>query len=170
MDDARPLPSGTYDFRRRFNADGAPHPKNNPELFTGLLRSRILAFFADLAVIAVLIFGAAILFGILGILSLGLLWPGFGVLSPVLFFGYFTLTLGGSRSATPGMQWQGIEMRTWDGHRPGYVQAFVQTFLFYLTATPLFGVSLAVALFNARKRCLHDYFSGSVFIRSRPAA
>lgn len=162
------FPSSDY-FRQSFEARGAPSPADNPAAFTGLLRSRILAFFADIAAIAVLLFAASILFGILGVLSLGVLWPGFGLLTPVLFFAYFTMTLGGARSATPGMQWQGIEMRTWDGLRPGYVQAFVQTLLFYITATPLFGLSLAVALFNRRKRCLHDYFSGSVFIRAGTA-
>ncbi len=168
MDDARGVfPSSEY-FKNNFGADGAPNPRDNPAAFSGLLRSRILAFFADLAIIGVLIFGASILFGILGILSLGLLWPGFGLIVPILFFAYFTLTLGGASAATPGMQWQGIAMRTWDGLKPGYVQAFVQTFLFYLTATPLFGLSLAVALFNARKRCLHDFFTGSVFIRVAP--
>ena len=168
MDDARGnFPSSDF-FRNSFNAEGAPDPSTQPELFTGILRSRIYAFLADLAVIFVLLFGATVLFGILGILSFGLLWPGLGALMPLLFFAYFTLTLGGSRSATPGMQWQEIEMRTWDGLRPGHVQAFVQTFLFYILATPLLGLSLVVALFNARKRCLHDIFSGSVFIRTRP--
>ncbi|AWZ00794.1 RDD family protein [Rhodobiaceae bacterium] len=170
MDDAQGNSRGNFLSSEyigdRFNAAGAPNPVDNPEAFKGLLRSRILAFLADLAAIAVLFFAASILFGILGILSLGVLWPGFGLITPVLFFAYFTMTLGGSRSATPGMQWQGIEMRTWDGLRPGYVQAFVQTLLFYITATPLFGLSLAVALFNRRKRCLHDFFSGSVFIRT----
>ncbi len=169
MNDARgTFPSSAY-FRNSFNAHGAPNPQENPAAFAGLLRSRILAFFADLAIIGVLIFGASILFAILGILSLGLLWPGFGLLVPIMFFAYFTVTLGGNKSATPGMQWQGIAMRTWDGLKPGHVQAFVQTFLFYLMATPLLGFSLAVAFFNARKRCLHDYFTGSVFIRVRPA-
>jgi len=159
------FPSSDY-FRQSFEAEGAPNPADNPAAFKGLLRSRVLAFFADLAAIIVLFFAASILFGILGVLSLGVLWPGFGLIMPVLFFAYFTMTLGGHRSATPGMQWQGVEMRTWDGLRPGYVQAFVQTLLFYITATPLFGLSLIVALFNRRKRCLHDYFSGSVFIRT----
>ncbi len=162
------FPSSDY-FRQSFEADGAPNPTDNPAAFRGLLRSRILAFFADLAAIIVLFFAASILFGILGVLSLGVLWPGFGLIMPVLFFAYFTMTLGGNRSATPGMQWQGVEMRTWDGLRPGYVQAFVQTLLFYITATPLFGLSLVVALFNRRKRCLHDYFSGSVFVRTNRA-
>lgn len=169
MDNARGELSSSEFFRNSFHAEGAPNSKESPEAFAGLLRSRFFAFLADMAVITVLIFSAAMLFGILGILSLGILWPGFGIITPGLFFAYFTLTLGGSNSATPGMQWQGIKMRTWDGFDPGYVQAFAQTFLFYLITTPLLGLSLLVALFNSRKRCLHDYLSGSVFIRVRPA-
>jgi uncharacterized RDD family membrane protein YckC len=165
MDDARGMPSSSDFLRNSFHAKEAPNPRDNPNAFAGLLRSRVFAFLADMLIIGVLLFGAGVLFGILGILSFGLLWPGFGVIVPLLFFAYFTLTLGGLRSATPGMQWQGIEMRTWEGRKPGYVQAFVQTFLFYVLATPLLGLSLLVALFNVRKRCLHDYFSGSLFVR-----
>ena len=62
--------------------------------FEGIIIARCLAFIADLAVILVLLVAASIVFGVLGILSFGLLWPG-AALSPLLIIAYFTLTLGG---------------------------------------------------------------------------
>ena len=68
-------------------------------------------------------------------------------------------------SATPGMRWQGIELRTWDGRRPGYIQGALQTILFYVTTAAITPLVLLVPFFNERRRCLHDYFCGTVFVR-----
>jgi uncharacterized RDD family membrane protein YckC len=132
--------------------------------FDGIVVARCFAFLADLLVICVLLLAANILFGFLGILTFGLLWPG-AALTPLLALAYFTLTLGGPRSATPGMRWQGIELRTWDGRRPGYLQGALQTILFYVTTAVITPFILVVPLFNARRRCLHDYLCGTVFVR-----
>lgn len=133
--------------------------------FEGIIWARSLAFIADLLIITVLLLATTIVFMVLGTLTFGLLWPGVS-LSPVIALAYFTLTLGGPNSATPGMRWQGIELRTWDGKRPGYVQAALQTVLFYVTV-PLGTVLLLIVPFlNARRRCLHDYLCGTVFVRS----
>ena len=132
--------------------------------FDGIIIARCLAFIADLAVILVLLVTASILFGILGVLTFGLLWPG-AALTPLLIVAYFTLTLGGRNSATPGMRWQGIELRAWNGNRPGYLQAFLQTLLFYVTVTVGTALVLLVPFFNRRRRCLHDYLCGTVFVR-----
>ncbi len=143
-------------------SEGAAWPE---DAFEGIIIARCLAFIADLAVILVLLIAASIIFGILGVLSFGLLWPG-AALSPLLVIAYFTLTLGGRYSATPGMRWQGIELRAWNGNRPGYLQAFLQTLLFYVTVTVGTFLVLLVPFFNKRRRCLHDYLCGTVFIRS----
>ena len=99
----------------------------------------------------------------LGIFTFGLLWPG-AALSPLVALAYFTLTLGGRHSATPGMRWQDIELRTWNGRRPGYLQAALQTILFYVTVS-VAALVLVVPFFTARRRCLHDYLCGTVFVR-----
>lgn len=132
--------------------------------FDGIIAARCMAFLADLLVILVLLIAANILFGILGILTFGLLWPG-AALTPLIALAYFTLSLGGRHSATPGMRWQGIELRTWDGRRPGYLQGALQTLLFYVTVTVGTVLVLLVPLFNTRRRCLHDYLCGTVFVR-----
>lgn len=132
--------------------------------FDGVILARSLAYLADLLILSVLTFAAAIIFGILGILTFGLLWPG-AALWPLLTLAYFVLSLGGPRSATPGMLWQGIELRTWDGLRPGYVQAAVQTVLFYLTVGVSWAIVLIVPFLNSRKRGLHDILCGTVVVR-----
>ena len=133
--------------------------------FEGVILARCLAFLADLLVICVLLVLSSVIFGVLGILTFGLLWPG-AALTPLIVLAYFTFTLGGRYSATPGMRWQGIELRAWNGNRPGYLQAFLQTILFYVTVTVGTVLVLLVPLFNERRRCLHDYLCGTVFVRS----
>ncbi|MDR3499973.1 MAG: RDD family protein [Parvibaculum sp.] len=132
--------------------------------FDGVVFARSVAYIADLVLISFLILVATIVFGILGILTLGLLWPG-AALSPLIGLAYFTLSLGGPNSATPGMRWQGIELRTWDGRRPGYLQGALQTLLFYVSVTVGTLLVLLVPFFNTRRRCLHDYLCGTVVIR-----
>lgn len=132
--------------------------------FEGVILARSLAYIADLLILAVITFAAAIAFGILGILTFGLLWPG-AALWPLLTFAYFVLTLGGPHSATPGMRWQGIELRTWDGRRPGYVQAALQTVLFYVTVGVSWALVLIIPFLNERRRGLHDFLCGTVVVR-----
>lgn len=132
--------------------------------FDGVIAARCFAFLADLLVVCVLLLAASALFAILGILTFGLLWPG-AALTPLIALAYFTLSLGGRHSATPGMRWQGIELRTWDGRRPGYLQGALQTLLFYVTVSVTTVFVLLVPFFNERRRCLHDYLCGTVFVR-----
>jgi len=135
------------------------------DAFDGVIWARSLAFLADLTVIVIAALAATIIFGILGALTFGLLWPGIS-LTPLIALAYFTFTLGGPRSATPGMRWQGVELRTWDGQRPGYLQAALQTILFYVTIPFGTVLLLIVPFLNYRRRCLHDYLCGTVFVRT----
>ena len=132
--------------------------------FDGIILARSIAYIADLLILSVILFAATIAFGILGILTFGLLWPG-ATLGPLLTLAYFVLGLGGPHSATPGMRWQGIELRTWDGRRPGYVQAALQTILFYVTVGVSWALVLVIPLLNDRRRGLHDILCGTVVIR-----
>jgi uncharacterized RDD family membrane protein YckC len=58
-----------------------------------------------------------------------------------------------------------VEIRSWTGRRPDYVQAFLMTALFYATVLPTGFLVLAVALFNDRQRTLHDYLVGTLGVR-----
>lgn len=144
-----------------------PEPFAAPEYYRGILARRVSAYWVDLFCIAVLVALAWLALWILTIASLGLLSPLLFILAsiPVL---YHTLSIGGPRSATPGMRLTGIEVRSWTGERPGYLQAFVQTILFYVTVYPTWSLVLLVALFNQRRRTLHDILAGTLVIRQSP--
>lgn len=134
--------------------------------FRGILMRRFFAFLFDMVALLFLAAIGLVISFVLTLLTLGLAAPIMGVVWVVIFFAYFTLTLGGPRSATPGMVRQGIEMRAWDGERPSHIQALFHTFLFYIVFSVTSIVFVLVPLFNARRRNLHDFFSGSVFINT----
>jgi len=146
-----------------------PEPFASPEYYRGVLARRVLAYWVDLLCIGLLIALAWIVFWMLAIASLGLLSPLLLILGliPVL---YHTLTIGGPRSATPGMRLAGVEVRSWTGERPSYLQAFVQTILFYVTVYPTGSLVLLIALFDRRRRTLHDILAGTLVIRQSPEA
>ncbi|GGD11470.1 RDD family protein [Pyruvatibacter mobilis] len=136
-----------------------------PELFEGVLGKRVIAFLVDWALLAVATVFLTIILAILGIFTLGLLWPLISPLAALMWLGYFAVTIGGPTSATPGMRFTGIEVRTWDGARPGMVQGALQSLLFWLSWTVTVFVVL-VPLFNQRRRCLHDYLIGTIVINT----
>tara|TARA_A100001037_G_C14714881_1_gene442040 strand:+ start:346 stop:585 length:240 start_codon:yes stop_codon:yes gene_type:complete len=76
--------------------------------------------------------------------------------------------IGGSRSATCGMQVMGVEVRATDSAQPSLLQAFVMTALFYLSVTFLTPFILLTALFNDRSRCVHDILLGTTVILTYP--
>ena len=146
-----------------------PEPFAAPTYYQGVLSRRVFAYWIDLICIGLLIVLAWIGFWMLAIVSFGLLSPLLLILGliPVL---YHTLTIGGPGSATPGMRVTGVEVRSWTGERPSYLQAFVQTILFYVTVYPTWSLVLLVALFNERRRTLHDILAGTLVIRQFPEA
>jgi uncharacterized RDD family membrane protein YckC len=150
--------------------ESAPDPLDHPEYYDGVVLRRVLGHLVDLFLICTLILAFGVFFLALGVLSLGLLWVPLLALSPVVTLAYDALQVGGRHSATPGMRLFGIEVRSWNSARPELAQAFVRALLFwglsYMTATLLMWLVLGFALFNTRRRCLHDYLSGTVVIRS----
>lgn len=146
-----------------------PEPFAAPEYYQGVLIRRAFAYWVDLLCIGLLIALAWVVFSMLAIASLGLLSPLLLILGliPVL---YHTLTIGGPHSATPGMRLTGVEVRSWTGERPSYLQAFVQTILFYVTVYPTWSLVLVIALLDRRRRTLHDMLAGTLVIRISPQA
>ena len=137
-----------------------------PAAFEGVSSRRAVAYLIDVFVIALLYIPFGVAAGLLGLLSFGLLFgPAFALLA-LLPLAYHVCLIGGPGSATLGMRWMDVEVRTWDGNPPGFVQAAVQTVLFYLSVGVLTPLILLVALFNDQARCLHDYLCGAVVIRT----
>ena len=140
-------------------------PDRYPELFDGVLSKRIFAFGIDWLLLSVATVFLTLVFAFLGLLTLGLLWGLLPVVAPLMWLGYFTFTIGSPSSATPGMKFMGVEVRTWDGARPHYIQGALQTLVFYISWSATVFL-LIVPLFNKRRRALHDYLIGTVLINS----
>jgi uncharacterized RDD family membrane protein YckC len=147
----------------------AYNPAANPELFEGVLGRRIIAFVIDVIIIAVPLVIAWICILIFGLITFGLGWALFWVFSPAsiiwaLF--YYGLTLGGPASATIGMRAMELEMRTWYGASAYFVLGAVHAIVFWITVSVLTPLILLVALFNSRRRLLHDMLVGVVLINN----
>jgi len=152
--------------------DVKPHaydPIANPELFTGVLSRRLVAFFIDVIIIAVPVVAAAIFIFLFGIVTLGLGWLLFWLLSPasvIWALAYYGLTMGGAASATIGMRAMDIEIRTWYG-APAYVLlGAVHAVVYWVSISVLTPLILLVGLFNTRRRLLHDMLVGTVVINN----
>lgn len=141
-----------------------PDPLDDPDLYDGLLWRRPLAYLLDVFIIAVAGFLLWIVLGLLTVLSFGLLLPvkvAALALLPVAYHTYFI----GQDGATLGMRFFDVEVRTWIGQPPDFLQAFLMTVAFYMSVTLTTWLILAFVLFNDRRRTLHDFLAGTVVVR-----
>jgi uncharacterized RDD family membrane protein YckC len=152
--------------------DVKPHaydPAANPELFEGVLSRRLVAFFIDVIIIAVPVMAAAIFIFLFGIVTLGLGWMLFWLLSPasvVWALAYYGMTMGSAASATIGMRAMAIEIRTWYGAPAYFLLGAVHAIVYWVSVSVLTPFILLVGLFNARRRLLHDILVGTVLINN----
>jgi uncharacterized RDD family membrane protein YckC len=151
-----------------------PHaydPATEPPLFRGVLARRIVAFVIDVVIIALPLLVAWIFIFVLGLVTFGLGWFLFWILSPgsvIWALAYYGMTLGSPASATIGMRAMELQMRTWYGSKAYFVLGAVHAIVFWLSVSLLTPLILLVGLFNARRRLLHDYAVGVVMIVNRP--
>jgi uncharacterized RDD family membrane protein YckC len=160
------------------SADMRPHaydPADNPELFEGVLARRVVAFVIDLIIIALPLIGAAMFIFVFGLITFGLGWALFWLLSPAsviwaLF--YYGMTLGSPASATLGMRSMELEMHTWYGAPSYFVLGAVHAIVYWVSVSVLSPLIVVVGFFNPRRRLLHDMIVGTVVINaaSRAAA
>lgn len=141
-------------------------PAVHPERYDGVRTRRSFAFLVDAAVIFFLMVLASIVIFILGVFTFGFGWLLFPLVWPAVAVLYSTLTLGGPNSATPGMRFVGIEMRTTGGQRLGYPLALLHALGFWFTVTLLTPFVLLFALLTPRKQLLHDLALGTVAVRA----
>ncbi|ABQ36684.1 MULTISPECIES: RDD family protein [Bradyrhizobium] len=153
-------------------AEIRPHaydPYQQPELFRGVLTRRMIAFLIDLLVLAVPVILAVIFIAVFGLVTLGLGWALFWLVSPasvIWAIVYYGATIGGPNSATIGMRIMDLELRTWYG-APGYfVLGAVHAVCFWISVSVLSPFVLLVGLFNGRRRLLHDFVLGTVVINT----
>ncbi len=147
----------------------APDPMAHFELYRGVAWKRAIAYLCDVVVIGFIMLFAFFIFGIVGIMTFGLFHPLLVVVFALIPFCYHMLLLSGPRHATFGMRLFGLEMRSLTNGYPDQVQAAVQTFLFYLTVYPTGSLVLIWAIFDPRRRTLHDVIAGT-YVVNRQAA
>ncbi|TKT72874.1 RDD family protein [Afipia massiliensis] len=151
------------------SAQQAYDPWLQPELFRGVLTKRFFAFLIDLVILSIPIILAIIFVTLFGIVTLGLGWFLFWLISPfsvIWALLYYGMSLGGPNGATVGMRMMDIEMRTWTGERPYFILGAVHAVLYWVSVSFLTPLVLLVGLFNGRRRLLHDIVLGTVFINS----
>jgi uncharacterized RDD family membrane protein YckC len=157
-------------WRSNGGFDARPHaydPWTQPELFRGVLIRRIFAFLIDLIVLAIPVGLAIIFIALFGIITLGLGWMLFWLISPLSVIWaliYYGTSLGGPHSATLGMRAMDLQLRTWYGEPAYFVLGAAHAVLFWVSVSVLTPLVLLVGLFNGRKRLLHDIALGTVMI------
>ncbi|MBX3514995.1 MAG: RDD family protein [Xanthobacteraceae bacterium] len=153
-----------------------PHaydPVTQPELFEGVLSRRIVAFLIDATIVLVPVVILSFFMLIFAVVTLGFGAVVFGLLGPITMIWavlYVGLTLGSPHSATYGMRMMGLQMRTWYGAPMYFLLGAVHALFFWVLSSALTPLILIVALFNSRRRTLHDYLTGSVMINDEARA
>ncbi|WP_096704395.1 RDD family protein [Magnetospirillum sp. 15-1] len=145
-------------------------PWGQPRYYMGITARRIYAYLIDLVVVGLLLGMMWIAAIIVGALTFTLLWPVMLLLIALTPIAYHTLTIGGPRAATLGMRAAGIRVMSVganafdDNGRPSLLQAAVQTVCFYGSVAVTCWLILGVALFNPRRRTVHDMLAGTVVV------
>lgn len=153
-----------------------PHaydPVTQPELFHGVLARRFFAFLIDAIIILIPLAVLAVFMVLFTVATLGLGAVVFGLLGPIAALWailYVGVTLGSERSATYGMRMMGLQMRTWYGAPMYFLLGAVHAILFWVLSAVLTPLVALVALFNSRRRTLHDYLAGTVVINDESRA
>jgi uncharacterized RDD family membrane protein YckC len=159
-------------WRNDGGPDFRPHafdPYLQPELFRGVLTRRMVAFVIDLFVLAVPVILAVIFIAVFGLVTLGLGWTLFFLVSPASVIWaliYYGASLGGPHSATIGMRLMDLELRTWYGAPSYFVLGAMHAVLFWISISMLSPFILLIGLFNTRRRLLHDVVLGTVVINT----
>ena len=162
--------------RMGFTVEVRPHaydPIANPELFEGVLTRRIIAFAIDVFIIVIPVIFAGIFIFLFGLITLGLGWVLFWLISPasvIWALCYYGMTIGGEASATIGMRAVDLEMRTWYGAPCYFLLGAVHAVAFWVLVSALTPLVLLVGLVNERRRLLHDMLVGTVVINNERRA
>jgi len=163
---------------QRIGVSGEPKPHaydpdTQSEYFQDVLGRRFMAFILDVIIIVVPIILLTLFIALFGLVTLGIGWLLFFLLTPIAVIWaifYTGATLGSPQSATIGMRTMGLEMRTWYGSPMYFLLGAVHVIFFWALMTALTPLVLLVGLFNRRRRLLHDFLTGTVVINNATRA
>ncbi len=149
------------------------NPMATPEYYEGVLSRRVVAFLIDCFFIYGPIVLLAFFIFILGIVTLGIGWILFWILSPIFVIWallYTVTTLGGKHSATWGMRTMDLEMRTVYGGRMYFLLACIHVIFFYVLMVSSWSLILIVGLLNPSRRLAHDFLTGTILVNTEERA
>ena len=138
-----------------------PDPDRQPQFYSGVTSKRLVAWIIDM----ILIIGVCVLIGVMTVFVGFFFWP-LLVLVVGFFYRVATITSG---SATWGMRFTGIELRTQDGALFDGQMAVMHTAGYTLSMAlfPLQLISVILMLTGRRGQGLTDNFLGSVAVNKR---
>ena len=160
-----PPVSANFTFATAYHDAGAPEPITRPDLFEGVLWRRAVAYLIDACCIGAMMVVLWFFFLLLTVLSFGALGPVLWFLLGLVPLAYHTLLVSGRHSATLGMRAFGLQLHSWNGKRPVFLQALAHAALFYLTVGATASLILLFTLFNRRRCTLHDVLTGMLMLR-----
>ena len=135
---------------------------------SGVLGSRLFAWFIDIVVLFFLGWLVFLLLVLLGVVTFGATWLLIPIATVATALGYAALTIGGRRQSTWGMRVAGLRVETADGDRPDGLAAAVHALLFYVAAGTfvLWLLDVACGFARADRRMGHDLLTGFVVVRA----
>jgi uncharacterized RDD family membrane protein YckC len=148
-------------------------PVRNPEYFDGVLARRLIAFLIDATIVVGPIVLLALFIFVLGLVTLGLGWLLFWLLSPIFVIWAITYTgatLSSPQSATIGMRMMDLQLRVWNGSRMYFLLGAVHAVFFWVITATFTPFIHLIALFNGRRRLLQDFLTGTVMVNNEVRA
>ena len=147
-------------------ADTYTYNAIDPARLDGVRTRRILAFLVDYTIVLLLCVPAAVIVGVVGIFTLGLLWLVYPVLGLIVALLYVGMTMGGPAQATIGMRMFAIRIQRDDGSTIDGITAIVHAIIFWVAHVTLTPILLIVSLFSTNKKLIQDILLGTVIVRS----
>ncbi|MBL8599114.1 MAG: RDD family protein [Devosia sp.] len=145
-----------------------PDPSTAPQLFDGVLQRRVIAFFIDTVILAVIATVILLVGAIAGIFTLGLAWLSLPFVIPLAILGYYAMTLGSPMRATVGMSMMDIVLVPARGYPLDGWKILIHPLVFWITVWVAWPVSLFVALFTPRQQMVQDLVTGTLMLRRSP--
>ncbi|MEO0936836.1 MAG: RDD family protein [Pseudomonadota bacterium] len=141
-----------------------PDPHMQSEFYAGVLGKRLMAWIVDTVIVTALTIAAALL-------TLGIGFFLFMLFFGVIGFVYRLVSLANG-SATFGMRFTGVELRTAQGARLDASAAFLHTlgYTVSVAAAPLQLVSVVLMMISDRGQGLTDMVLGTAMVNRRAAA
>jgi uncharacterized RDD family membrane protein YckC len=131
----------------------------------GVIWRRIFAYTLDIVFIGLLTGLVFLLLSPLVVLSFGILWGPATLILAAVPASYHTLLIGGRKSSTWGQRLFGLEVRSLEGGRPGYLQALILTVLIYVSVGLTSFLILAVIPFTRYRQGVHDLLANVIILR-----